>query len=1206
MSYFPYHMHTMYSIMDGISTSEQYAQKASEMGIKTLGITDHGNCHGWIDHTRACLEHDIKPVIGIEAYVWDERDGATDRGGHCVILVMNKEGYHNLLYLIDKSYSYQYFNPRIPVNLLFKHNAGLMVTSACRGGIFSKMIIAEPSQDPHTRYIEWLSVFGDRLKGEIQPPYNDIQKVCNDWIRTHFANESNIVCATDSHYLTKGDNKLQSAVRSMIIDKFEGYEDYYHMWLYDELVSFNDVNKRYVDNTLIMAEQCNFVLQLDNPKMPDVDISLKDDKGDTIKDEDGKPVVEDTYDTRLFQLAFAGLNKRLPGHGKVYIDRLDYELSVIRDNHTAPYLLMNHLIFEKMRSKGIVYGPRGSACGSLVAYCLFLHDIDPIEHRIMFERFMTPGRKSLPDIDYDFYTPDRDKAFQVLRDEFGDESVSRITTFTRLRLKSALQKIGKAYEIDKEDIKFLSDLVKYKKPGDDTNEDEANLDAFTQLCEDADKKKPCVIAGYRGKGPNYISWLDNTQRLCELDLPSTHGIHACGCVVVSKGTSISGIWPVLYQNGMMAVQYDMSAIEAAGGVKMDFLGLSSLYPINVALRSLELKPAQIPLDDPEVYRFIRRDSMVGLFQAKNFSMKQLIRDINPTQLSDLALAIAAFRPAVLKAGLDKVYVERKNIYEAHKLECMKNGTYRENLPYPEVNIYPHPDLESVLRDTFGVFIYQDHILGACKTIGMSDLEADKVRKATAKKKPEEVAKLYELFNERATQKGWSQEVIANVWSVIEAAAGYGFNFSHALTYARWLYISAWIKLYYPEMFFTASLTARQSAGFNEDEGNLYRELLVDCRRNSPGEVCLQLQPPDINNASHEFIYNEINNTITFSLAAVKNINADVALWFKKHGPFYSLQEVLDKMESTSEILEDYYVPDDKIVKKSLGGKLTLIGKSGSLKELNIIVNNMCVTMHRVCFINSLISPASYAAACVFTSINMPKTRHIVTLNHIDSLIRSGAMDIFGDRREMLKSLFWLRKSTKSDALFVRNDRDMRSVKFAVITDQMLVKPDMMLYLYGAGYFELLYNTIYKICFLTKHKHLMGLYKSYMNLCDKLDLADEMYKYCGFNTIDYGGDLFMDVPYGGRINVIGKIKNVSAVKTSKIGNDYRSFIIDTSSGEINCMIFDKVESYDTIFKDAEGKTIGKGKKVSVTGKKQKDNFNKGKQMITVFDIKEGGQ
>jgi len=1204
----------MYSIADGIATSEQYVNRAKQLNIKALGIADHGNCYGWIAHTKACIEGGIKPIIGIEAYVLDQQDmtnaegkviktegdNPKDSGGHAVIIVLNQQGYSNLMHLIKDSYSHFHRHARISSAELFKHNEGLLVTTACVGGIFNKLLHSEKPTDidineADRRFDVWYKVFGDRLKGEVQPAYNDVQRECNRWVERHF-DMSNIWCATDTHYVMPGDNVFQSTIKAMVSESYKGYEDYYYLWPYDDLVTYDDIKQEYVDNTNQLLELVDFQIKLDTPMMPDVILPMGRNNH----------MLPNTYDTYLYQLAFDGLKRRKPGYSYTYAKRLLYELQVMKDNHTASYLLMNYQIFKRLREQGIVYGPRGSACGSLVAYCLYLHDIDPLEHNIMFERFMTPGRKSLPDIDYDFYTPDREIAFKTLKEMYGDDSVSRIATFNRLRLKSSLLKIGKRYEINAQDIKACSDAVKYGA--------EEGSTSFAQMKREMNKKAGRdLLEEIKRKDGNSTKWLEDVERVCELNLPISQGIHACGCVITSKERPVNMTWPVLYKDGDMAVQYDMEDIEAAGGVKIDFLGLSSLYPINTMLRLLELKASQIPLDDPEVYKFIQHDSMFGLFQAKNYNMKKLIRDIKPTQLSDLALAVAAFRPAVLTEGLHERYINRKNGTEAVE--------------------YPHPDLEPVLKGTYGVFIYQDHILGACKTIGMTDMEADKVRKATAKKKPEEVKKLKKMFEEKARSHGWDGISIDRVWDIIKAAAGYGFNFSHALSYARWLYISAWIKMYYPDIFFSASLTARQNATFNEDEGELFRELLLDCRKYAPNGSCITLLPPNINNASHEFIYNEIDNTMTFAIAGIKNVNAEIALWLRENGPFTSLEQLMEKSENSKARITTFSVPVSKIIKRILNisdkqeddtpveanideipeeeeqakpkakAKRRIKEKTKFLKMVRNEDGSRSVEFDDISFPLSHDRYAAYVMGCSTICINYinivgamgyvslchTSYKQIVSHNHIDSLIKAGALDNIGDRRRMLEKLFFERVSEKKDS------------KFMTAKERSEFRKHLKTLGWTQDYYLLYYDKDQQVQndkidksindVLKKVSKKLKKYREQFNDLDKI-----RHEYSGYISHDYGGDTFMDVDYNNTLTVHGVIKNCVIDKEAKNGSYFHSFVIDSSSGEIKCMVWSQ-------FTEECREYIEKGKKVAVTGRKKLDKFNSNRQIMDAYSMKE---
>lgn len=1129
MSYVPYHVHSVYSIRDGSATPHRNAQRASELSLPALAITDHRNCHGIVAHTKACRDFSIKPIIGIEANVLHFDEDNKSRGCHAVIIALNNTGYSNMLHIIRESYKHYYYVPRIPEELLHKYNEGLLVTSACVGGILGKPI--ENGKKPIGRYERYVNSFGDRFKGEIQPVYRskqdadenylrmiEMQTALNNFVLNTFP-EHNVFCANDSHYAYPEDHERQTVIAETILGGHK-YENYYYIWDYEQLIEWPGIPKYAVDNTLQLLDMVEFEMTLGEYQFPEVEL----------------PENETDF-SYLVKLSYDGLKKKFKKPTSEYYKRLDYELSVIKSNNTAPYFIVNYRIFAELRRQGIMYGPRGSACGSLVAFCLELHDIDPIKYNIMFERFMTPGRASLPDIDYDFKPEDRERAFQIVEEMYGRSRVSRITTFQEQKLRSSILDIGRIYvkedKIKQEEVTALSKKV------------DKDVTKFSDLEKKNDGNS---LRKYINKSSAHAEMVQKIKLVSDAEIIRSKGMHACGIVIAPR--DVHTIWPVLYdkKKDLMAVQFDMESIEEAGGLKMDFLGLTTLDLPDSILGKLELILNDIPLEDPKVYEFIQRDSMHGLFQAKSPKMKEIIRNMKPTEINDLAVAVAACRPAVLEQKLDQLYINRKN-----KIEPVQ---------------YPHPDLEPILKDKYGIFLYQDDTLRTCmEALGMTGLEADKIRKAAAKKKEEEMAKLKPMFVKHAEDKYWNRKVIEHIWDIFSSGASYGFNYSHAFTYGRWLYISAWLKLYYPELFYQISLTSRQSAVRTDDEGRLFLALINDCA--SKG---YKFRKPDINSSTYEFVYNENDKTFSYSLCAIKGVGKDVVKWIIEHRPFLTYQDILDRAEKYK-VLSGHRKHKDLLLsnlethianRESKTFKLNKIRRKYDpismhmstmypmglpryiiKKALTDYSSNKYITgsVHRY---ESFMKAQLYRDICYMNPVMYQVTirwldsykRKLLNIGVVESLTLCGALDEIGDRRELLKAIYEEKTNNKKEEAIAKIP------KFFEMTDKELDA-----------------------------------------VCKSLS---------GYTEAEYESDPYFDADYDDDLTMTGQITFAGPNREGKsTGFKFHMFVMSTEYGNVMCYCFDNLEEYE--------EHIIKKNIVTVTGKKMKDKFNRNQQLLRVESI-----
>lgn len=1143
--YVPYHMHTKYSVGDGAATSKAYVKKCKQNGIKALGVTEHGNCFSWIEHAEACQEEGIKPLLGMEAYTFDKYTSLYKKpgtvGDHAVLIAMNDVGYKNILLLADKStQTLRKKKPHIPKELILEHNEGLIMTTACRSGVLAGMLLN--NLNPYDRVREYEDAFKDRLFYEIQPSYEPEQRIINDWIIEHCPKDR-ITVATDSHYVNDDDWEIQKVVK-YIVSKMGPMERHYHLWTYDELVNWEEPIPRYaIDNTNKISDMVDFVIPMGHHVFPKVDI-----------DDDYRS--EFSY---LSYLAKKGLMERVPCVSKTYIDRLEYELSVIKGNGTAPYFIMNYNIFNNIRNAGIIYGPRGSACGSLVAFCVYIHDIDPIKHGIMFERFMTPGRKSLPDIDIDFCKEDRPQVIQIVKDMYGEDNVSRIISFSTLKLKAVIRDTASPLDIDKKDVEDLKSKVK--------TDDEGNEISYADLTIVAKE----LIDNFKTKGDNYTQWLKYIETLAGIDALKSESMHACG-IIVSPCVA-SNLWPVTVNDNkgvlQQVVQFNMESIEKAGGIKMDFLALDTLTLPRIALSYIGINANDIPLNDGKVYEFMSKDSLHGIFQAASFGMKDLIRDMKPHCLNDLAVATAAYRPAVLKLKLEQAYIERKN----------------GSAPVT----YLHQDLEKVLKDTYGIFLYQDHTLQTCKLIGMNDQEADDIRKAASKKKYDKMKTLKVKFMEKATTHGWDKTSSNNVWEVFEKGASYGFNFSHALTYGRWMYISAWIKYYFPEIFYAVSLTMRQEASGKSKEAKLFSNLLSDCVTHG-----VNLLPPNINTSTKEFMYIPQNKSVLYSLLSIKEVGSQAIDWIMENRPFRNFKDFLCKLDHVKvfdkiKIRKDTTITDlhDKFVKEQ--EKLSELPKRvrsiktwlrnihDTLHTLNARFTNsvlyetlMWVRVPKVKFGNAYYDRCFRAGTAGFGAIShvidlsmFGSEKTVINTSCVVSLIKAGAFDSIIDRESAMK--LWYIHELKKDKKTKR-----------VLLSELTILPWG---LWWCKYPTPVADEYYKIYHIDEH----------VKIEERKALCGYGFAYSKYTE----GDYMNEVENGTTACVTGEVTKMKLNTTTKTGKSAHYIWINNNREEVWCFIFNNLKEIEDTIKVGDG--------VKVIGTKKSDRWTDNKNSLFVKTI-----
>ncbi len=864
------HTHTEFSMLDGAARVEDLVKAAAADGQPALGITDHGNMYGVLDFYKACRAEGLNPVIGTEAYMAGEsrherpvrRGKVDDTGGdvdggqklyyHLTLLAETTDGYRNLLKLSSAAYlEGYYYKPRLDWELLERHHDGLIATTGCLGGVVLQALLVGDEKGAERRAARLQDIFGrGNLFIELQDHGIADQRRTNpQLVEIARRLDAPLLATNDSHYTHREDAVAHDALLcvqtgAMLSDtnrfRFEGTEHYLKTAA-EMRQLFGEVPEA-CDNTLLIAERAHVELELGKPSLPEFPVPDR--------------FTGDTYEERalayLRHLTYEGAVER---YGDPVPDqvrqRLDYELGVIGDMGFAAYFLVVWDLIRFARESGIRVGPgRGSAAGCCVAYCLRIVDLDPIRYDLLFERFLNPGRKQMPDIDMDFDERYRGDMIRYAAERYGSDRVAQIVTFSTIKARAAVRDaarvLGLPYVVGDKVAKAMPPLVM----GRDTplyaclERTEGYEDGYAAAAElramyEADPDVKRVVDVARG--------LEGLRR--------QDGIHAAA-VVITKDP-LTDYLPIQRKpdasgdpgDAPIVTQYEMHGVEEMGLLKMDFLGLRNLSVIERALDLIETTTGErpdidrVPLDDEDSLVMLRKGDSVGVFQLEGGPMRALMRSLAPTSFDDVAALVALYRPGPMAANMHNDYADRKN--------------GRKPISYA------HPDLEPILADTQGLMIYQESVMRvAQKFAGYSLEEADNLRKACGKKIRSLIAAEREKFVKGCEEQGYGEALGTQLFDVIEPFADYAFNKSHSYGYGLVAYQTAWLKAHHPVEYMAALLTSVKD---NKDKTAVY---LAECR-----SLGIEVVVPDVNRSAAEFSPRpgEGPPGIVFGLAAVRNV-----------------------------------------------------------------------------------------------------------------------------------------------------------------------------------------------------------------------------------------------------------------------------------------------------------------------------------------------
>jgi len=911
------HVHTEFSLLDGAIRIDRLFKKAAGLGMDTVAITDHGNMFGAVEFYSQALKAGIKPIIGCEAYIapGSRKDRSPSPDGqpnayHVVLLVMDERGYRNLSRLVTVgNLEGFYYHPRIDMETLRAHNAGLIALSACLKGHVSYFLRIGRVEDAKNHARELASIFDhDRFYLEVMankmPEQIDVNRSLKE-----LAQELSLplVATNDCHYLDKEEAEAHDILLSIQTGKsvddpnrlrFSSDEFYFKSGA--EMALDLDEFPEALDNTRNIAERCHYEMKFGQYKYPVFQVA-----GNLSLEEELEKEAREGLEKRLVRKeALEGsLSIELR---KQYEDRLTYELKTIREMGFAGYFLIVADFIDYARNSGIPVGPgRGSAAGSLTAYAVKITDIDPIRYGLLFERFLNPGRISMPDIDIDFCIKNRDRVIDYVSRKYGRENVSQIITFGTMKARAVIRDVGRSLNKPYAETDRIAKLI---PEGINITLDEA-IEAEPQL-------------------KSMEEGTDDERRLLRISrslegLARHASTHASG-IVISDRPLVEYLPLFRGPKGEVMTQFTMDQVAQLGLIKFDFLGLKTLTVIQGTLDLIKettgniITLDEIEIGDEKTFRLISEGKTTGVFQLESPGMKELLRNLKPGVFEDIVASVALYRPGPLGSNMVDDFIKRK---------------------HGEIKItFPLPELEEILTETYGVIVYQEQVMRIAQVMANYSLaEADLLRKAISKKKSDEMARQKERFLAGTTQNRSDISKARHVYELIEKFGGYGFNKSHSVAYATIAYWTAYLKAHYPVQFMAALLT--------EDMGSQDKTIknIAECK-----EMDIRILPPDINESQVNFAV--VGEGIRFGLAAVKNVGVKAVEAIvderEGRGPFESLEDFcrrVDKSKANKRVLEgliqcgafDFTGVFRSRLFASLNGYLTFGGMSEDPNQLNM-------------------------------------------------------------------------------------------------------------------------------------------------------------------------------------------------------------------------------------------------------------------------------
>lgn len=869
------HLHTEYSMLDGASRIGEVVAAAAADGQPAVGITDHGNMYGALEMYRAARAAGVKPVLGMEGYFtntsrFDRPKRSEHEIFHLTMLAETEVGYHNLVKITSAAYlDGYYYKPRTDWELLERHHEGITATTGCLGGLVSQLLLAGEEESALQAAARFQDIFGrEHFFVEVQDHgLEDDAKVIRPLLEIARRLDAPLLATNDSHYTHRHDAEAHDALLCVQTGalkadtnrfRFDG-EDFYIKSAAEMRDLFREIPEA-CDNTLLVAERAEVELSFGNAVLPSFPVPEGHD--------------EDSY---LRELTMEGARERYGRAPAPHVmERIEYELDVIKQMGFSAYFLVVWDLVRYAKSRAIRVGPgRGSAAGSCVAYCLRIVDIDPIRYDLLFERFLNPGRKQMPDIDMDFDSRYRGEMIRYAAQRYGHDHVAQIITFSTIKARAAVRDaarvLGYPYVVGDKIAKLMPPLIMGRDTPlracfepDPKYEDGYKMAAELRALYEEDPDAQRVIDVARG--------LEGLRR--------QDGIHAAAVVITRD--PLTEYLPIQrkpepgtpLEEAPIVTQYEMHGVEELGLLKMDFLGLRNLDVIDITLELIRTSTGErvdidnVPLDDDKTFELLRHGDTIGVFQLEGVQMRALMRSLAPTSFEDVAALVALYRPGPMGQNWHTEYADRKN----------------GRRPVT----FDHPELEEILAPTYGLMIYQEQLMRVSqKLAGYSLEEADNLRKATGKKIRELISKERTRFVEGCVDGGHDREFAERYFDKIEPFADYSFNKSHSVGYGLVAYQTAYLKANYPVQYLAALLTSVKA---NQDKAAVY---LNECR-----QLDIAVLVPDVNTSESDFSVHE--GEIRFGLSAVRNVGEGVAAQIiaarEEGGPFVDFHDFCERVD----------------------------------------------------------------------------------------------------------------------------------------------------------------------------------------------------------------------------------------------------------------------------------------------------------------------
>ncbi|MBD3789849.1 MAG: DNA polymerase III subunit alpha [Campylobacterales bacterium] len=882
------HLHTEYSLLDGANKIKKLAQKVKTLGMNSVAMTDHGNMFGAIEFYKAMKSEGIKPIIGMEAYLHNQKeidDKSIRQRFHLCLYAKNEVGYKNLMFLSSKAYiDGFYYYPRINWDLLKEHSEGLICSSACLQGEVNWHLNlsdrnvkfgAKGYEEAKKVALKYKALFAEDFYLEMmRHGIGDQYTIDKQIIRLSKETGIKIIATNDTHYTEQKDADAHEAFMCIAMNKL--YDDpnrlrhsvhEFYVKSPEEMAElFADIPES-LENTQEIANKCNLEIKLGNPTPPNFKFTRQraQDAGLSLPEPDIEYSLEN--DKVLFiHESRKGLEERLKivpeDKHQEYRDRLEVEIEIINTMKFPGYMLIVWDFVDAAKQMGIPVGPgRGSAAGSLVAYALRITDIDPMPYGLLFERFLNPERVSMPDIDMDFCQARRQEILDYVVEKYGRVNVAQIITFGKLLAKGVIRDVARVLDMPYAKADAMAKLIP----------DELGIDL-----KNAYEKEPKIKALLESDSLAKRTW---DFALALEGLNRNAGTHAAGVVISNEPLWLKT--PLFKPSGQeaLATQYNGKYVEDVDLIKFDFLGLKTLTVIEEANKLVEKRHGkridfiEEDINDKGVYEYISTGETLGLFQIESAGMQDLAKKLKPSGFEDVIAMLALYRPGPMESGMLDDFVERKH-------------------GRAEIT-YMFPELESILKPTYGVIVYQEQVMQIVQTIGGFSLGgADLVRRAMGKKIKEEMDKLKEEFADGAQKKGFDRAKSAELFDLIVKFAGYGFNKSHSAAYAMVTFYTAFLKRYYPTEFMAAILTLEKN---NTDKVVKYVDELK--------RMGIKLLPPDINRSDLVFVADNIDGeeVVMFGMGAIKgagDIAINSILKAREEGEFKDLSDFISRIDST--------------------------------------------------------------------------------------------------------------------------------------------------------------------------------------------------------------------------------------------------------------------------------------------------------------------